>query len=442
MTAMISKELVRRYIVFTVGLFLSAFGVSLIARTMLGTSPISSAAFVLSLYTPLTMGTYIFSQNILMIIGQMMMLGKEGVKSNKFDLLMQLPVSFVFGLFVDMSMMALQCFNSDIYWIRIAVLVVAVMIMAKGIALQVLADVTMNSGEYFVRVAANRFKKEFGGVKISFDVTLVLIAIVVSFFLSGKIVGVREGTVIAAVLTGPFVKLVSPMLGSVKRWAFQSVQPIQPAVTVPVEGHTPIVITVARQYGSGGHDLAESIANKLNIKFYDNQLIDMVAEEQGLTRQYISDNEQRMSSSLLLRMVTRDYEAPVDKSLSKDDALFVATNRVIRHLASEGDCVIVGRCADYVLRDMPGCINIYVHASDDYKIKRAIKQYGLSPETAGKEVARINKSRASHYQHYTERRWDDLNNYDLTCDTSTISHDTLVELVAGLYNSRKAAMQA
>jgi cytidylate kinase len=91
---------------------------------------------------------------------------------------------------------------------------------------------------------------------------------------------------------------------------------------------------------------------------------------------------------------------------------------------------------------MPGCINIYVHASDDYKIKRAIKQYGLSPETASKEVARINKSRASHYQHYTERRWDDLNNYDLTCDTSTISHDTLVELVVELYNSRKAAVQA
>lgn len=439
---MTKNELTRRYVVFTIGLFLSAFGVSMITRSFLGTSPISSTAFVLSLNTPISMGTYLMIMNALLILGQMALLGRRGVRENRVDLIMQVPVSLAFGAFVDAAMLMLRVLTPEAYWSQLLILLVGCFIMAAGIALQVIADVTMNSAEYFVRVVANRFKREFGTIKIGFDVTLVVLAVLTSLAMAHKIDGVREGTVIAALLTGPFVKMISPWLAFVRRWIETTVKPSAVQITTPAaSAERPIVITVAREYGSGGHDLAALIAERLGIAFYDNQIIALAAADLGMTPEYITSNEQQMSSSLLLRMVTRDYEVSVDKSLSKDDAMFVAQSRVIRNLAAQGDCVIVGRCSDYVLRDMADCINLFVHASDDYKFSRAIREYGLTDENVKREVTRINKARAAHYQHYTQRRWDDLNNYDLTCDLSKVSPDTLVNMVISLYRDRRSSLR-
>ena len=428
------KSLFRRYVVFAAGLLCSSFGVAMITRAALGTSPISSVAYVASLHTPVTMGSFLLLFNVLLIIGQCLMLGREGIRAHKVELLVQLPVSLAFGVMVDVGMALFALISTESYVLQVVQMLLGCGVMAFGIALQVIADVTMNSAEYFVRIASRRFGKEFSTVKMSFDVTLVSIAILLSLLLSGSLEGVREGTIAVALLTGPFVRLCSPGLNGVRRWEMAGLP--DAAVSVAAEGDvkdSPIVITVSRQYGSGGHDLAEAIAKRLGIKFYDNQLIDMVVEQQGLTREFVSSNEQAMSSSLLLRMATRDYEAPIDKSLSLDDALFVAQSRVIRRLASEGSCVIVGRCADYVLKDLPRCINIFVHASDDYKVKRAIAEYGLEPSTALREVTRINRARSSHYQHYTDRHWEDVNNYDLVFDSSTTTADLVVELVSAVY---------
>jgi uncharacterized membrane protein YczE/cytidylate kinase len=429
------KSIFRRYVVFAVGLMCCSFGVALITRAALGTSPISSVAYVASLNTPISMGTYLLSINLLLILGQVLMLGSEGVRRSRVELLVQLPVSLAFGAMVDIGMALFAVFDASTYTAQIIQMLIGCGIMSLGISLEVVADVTMNSAEYFVRIASRRFSREFGTVKIAFDVTLVVIAILLSLVLSGSLQGVREGTVLVALLTGPFVRLFSPRLSWLRRWEMMGLPDDDAADAADVTAQTEhVVITVSRQYGSGGHELAEAIAQRLGIKFYDNQLIDMVVEQQGLTREYVSHNEQNMPTSLLLRMATRDYEAPVDKSLSPDDALFVAQSRVIRRLASQESCVIVGRCADYVLKDQPHVINIFVHAAEEYKVARATKEYGLDPAVAAREVSRINRARASHYQHYTDRRWEDVNNYDLVFDTSTTSTDLIVALVASVYS--------
>ncbi len=131
---------------------------------------------------------------------------------------MQLPVSIVFGLFVDLTMWILSGYHPQAYWMKLTSLALGCISMAAGVSLEVLADVAMVSGEYFVHVASDRFRLHFGTVKLMFDITLVLIAVGCSWILAGQVDGIREGTLLAALLTGPLVKLFLPRLRFVERW--------------------------------------------------------------------------------------------------------------------------------------------------------------------------------------------------------------------------------
>lgn len=427
-------ELMRRYAVFIVALFVSALGVSVITRSVLGTSPISSIPYVLSLNTPITMGTYIFVLNMFLIAGQMLMLGREGIRRRRVDLLMQVPVSVLFGVFIDLTMAMLGSYIPVLYGLKLLSLVVGCAILALGICLEVVADVTMVSGEYFVHIASKRFKKEFGVVKIMFDVTLVILAALFSLSLSGRIEGLREGTVIAALLTGPFVRLVSPALQFIKRWETEAkAEGVESATAL---SSSPVIITIAREYGSGGHAIGEQIARRLGIPFYDRELIHLAARESGFSEQFVSEREQHLPNGLLYRMIMQDYEVPIEKSLSPEDALFVAQSRVVRRLAGEGPCVIVGRCADYILRDFPRCIRVFLYADMPHKTARAVEAYGLRPDSAAEDIDRINKARSTHYYHFTGHRWDDVRNYHLACDTGTMSEQQVCDIIAGLYQKR------
>ncbi len=221
---MCRKELIRRYSTFVLSVFVIAFGLSAIVRSDLGTSPISSTPYVFSINTPMTIGTYLFILCLLFIVVQMVILGREGMLRNKFDLLVQVPISFVFGMCTDLTMWILSNLLPVSYPAQMVTLIVGCFVLALGICLEVLAGVVMMGGEYTVQVATDRFKKEFGMMKMIFDVTLVCIAIASSLLFTSTIEGIREGTIITALITGPFVKLIMPRLKFISRW--QEVTPI------------------------------------------------------------------------------------------------------------------------------------------------------------------------------------------------------------------------
>lgn len=201
--------------------------------------------------------------------------------------------------------------------------------MGLGIALEVVADVCMNSGEYVLHIASRKFRKEFGMLKILFDVSLLLIAVGCSWIFAGKIDGVREGTVIVAVLTGPVVRFLRPRLRFIDRWEESAGN----SSAIPVEKEERekrhVVITIGREYGSGGHDIGKKIADELGISFYDNGMMEMVAKESGFSVETVKGYDQTLPHSLLYEMVTQDFSVPLEKSLSKKDALFVAQSMVI-----------------------------------------------------------------------------------------------------------------
>ncbi len=196
------------------------------------------------------------------------------------------------------------------------------------------------------------------------------------------------------------------------------------------------IITISREYGSGGHSIGEIVAKELNVPFYDSEIIDMAAKDSGLSPDFIKKNEQNISSGWLYTLLLgASYATPGTSSklgiggqsqnTPLADQVFNAQRKVIIDLAKKGPCVIVGRCSDYVLRhceeiDKNDVLNVFIYAPLADKVKRAIEQHGLNPETAEKEVKLIDKRRANHYNTFTERTWGNRSHYDLLINSSLV----------------------
>lgn len=431
-----NAELFRRYLIFGISLLVIALGISIITRSDLGTSPITSVPYVASLNTPLSLGTYFFFFTIFLIILQVIMLGKKGVLERKVELLMQFPVALVLSVFTDFGMWITAAWMPELYYVKIVSLVAGCLVLAFGICLEVIADVTMISAEYTIQFATMRLKKDFGTIKICFDVSLVLLAALGSWLFSGRIDGVREGTIIAALITGPFVRMIMPRLAYLRNWLSGTYGNDVQAIA-RIGENQPLVITISREYGSGGHKLGEMLAKELGIAFYDRELITLVASESNFSEEFISKNEQRMPGSLLYQMIMQDYEAPLDKSLSADDALFVAQSRVIRRISSEGPCVIVGRCADYILKDRPNTVNVFLYADMPHKVKRAVAEYGIAEERAASVIADTDRSRKEHCLQYTGRQWGDSRNYNVSFDTGVFSLEQIVAFLKNISDNKR-----
>lgn len=187
------------------------------------------------------------------------------------------------------------------------------------------------------------------------------------------------------------------------------------------------VITVGRQYGSGGRYIASELAKRLKINFYDNDLLIKVANESGLCVDYLKENDEKKDSIFaFLGMNDINHQPTAAQKVS------MAQFQTIRKLAENESCVIVGRCANYVLRDYPNVINIFIHAPMDDRIDRAIKYYGLDPKKAENIINKTDRNRAAYYAYFTDQKWGQAENYDL-CLNSKIgineSVDVIVELV-------------
>ncbi|MGM9630920.1 YczE/YyaS/YitT family protein [Butyricicoccus sp.] len=204
------KELIKRYVLFIISLFFAALGVAITKKGELGVSPISSVANVLSLRFPaLSLGNWLIIWNCILIVGQIVILRRKF----QWIQLLQVPLSFLFGWFTDFGMWLISWFTADTYPMRMLMVVIGTIVLGFGVSLAVIANVIMNSGEAFVKAVSDTIHVEFGNVKIGFDISCVILALVLSLlFFDFTIQGTREGTILAACCTGLVVKFFSHRL--------------------------------------------------------------------------------------------------------------------------------------------------------------------------------------------------------------------------------------
>ena len=409
-------EKLKRYLIFLVGLFVNSLGVSLITKANLGTSPISSIPYVLSLNFPFTLGNFTIFFSIFLIVLQLIILRKNF----KLEHILQIPVSIIFGYFIDLTMILFSWVNPEAYIMKIVYLLIGCLILGVGVYMEVLADVVMLPGESFVRAIVLTWKTNFGTTKICFDVSMSVTAAVLSFVFAGRLAGVREGTVIAALLVGFIARLIGKKLVFLKDMIFPesvSAENENEAKEQTAGTYGKNVIAIGRQFGSGGHDIGKILAEKLGYDFYDAEIIQMTAGTTGYTPEFVKKKEEIMTNSLFYDLVNQMYLNTDRQDEAPKDKIFEAECQVVRNLAKKGNCVIVGRCADYVLRNSGNCLKVFFSAPLVSRIRRVAQRQNISEGEAKATVQKNEKLRADNYRYYTRRMWGAAGNFDLSLNT-------------------------
>ncbi|MBQ8001735.1 MAG: cytidylate kinase-like family protein [Ruminococcus sp.] len=193
------------------------------------------------------------------------------------------------------------------------------------------------------------------------------------------------------------------------------------------------IITIGRQFGSGGREIGKALAESLGIPYYDKELISLAAKESGMDAEVFQNVDERATNSLLYSLSMGLYSFGNKFSATGDlpvnDRLYILQHQIIKKLADEGPCVIVGRCADYVLKDRDDCINIFIHADMEYRKQRAIDIHGVSKHKAEQIVNKTDKIRANYYSFYSGQKWGVAQNYHLCIDSSKLGADKAVMLI-------------
>lgn len=191
------------------------------------------------------------------------------------------------------------------------------------------------------------------------------------------------------------------------------------------------VITVSRQFGSGGRSIAKMLAEELGYDYYDSELTQMVAQETGFDPSYIADaGEYAPGKSILSYALGNTSPHVSGRHVSASDYLWATQSRIINELAEKGNCVIVGRCADYILRDREDCLNIFIHAENSYKAKRIVELYGVRDKSPQKRLEEKDARRKANYKYFTGREWGLTENYHLSLDSSVLGSELCVKIAA------------
>ncbi len=201
------------------------------------------------------------------------------------------------------------------------------------------------------------------------------------------------------------------------------------------------IITIGRQFGSGGHEIAMGLSRALSIPYYDKEIIVAAAKKSGIDENLFKNADERTVSSFLYSIALGAYTPSGSMSgmpmMNMNETIFQIQSKVIQEFAAEGSCVFVGRCADYILKDFPNCCNVFIYADLPYRIDRIQKLYNMNADKAQSAIAKTDKKRASFYNYYTGKKWTSVENYDLCINSANLGVDGSVEMILSYLNKAK-----
>lgn len=416
-----SKTLLwKRYAVFITGLAVSAIGVAFVTKADLGTSPITSIPYTLSLRYPLTLGMFTLIFSLVLIALQLGILGRRFPPV----WFLQIPVSFLFSAFIDASMWLLNTLHPGHYILQILCLLIGCFILGIGIYLEMSADVIMLPGESFVNALHIRFGWDFGKVKVCFDCAMTGIALISGWILFGGFGGVREGTVIAALLVGMIARTVKLRFPDLEDRLFGGTENTLRVVDMEANGP---VVTITRAFGSDGRIIAEALAEKLSLHLHDRDIVETAARNLHLPEAEIIAHEQKMASRVLYDLVAQFYE--FSDTEPEKDRLFAEEKKIIREFAREGNCVILGRCANVVCEDIPGVLRIFLYADSSYRVRRIMERNHINQSEAERLTTEVERERDRYHKYYTGHERDAARDYDLCINVARYPTEKIIEMI-------------
>ena len=425
------KHLKVRIPMYFIGLFVMTIGIALSVKSNLGVSPVSSIPYTMTCVWGIEMGKATILFHIILVLIQILLLRKNFKPVQ----LSQVLVGVVFGYFTTFcNYMVSFLPTPDNLVIRIIMVLASTVFVAFGIFLYLPADLIPLAGEGAMQAVSFVTGVEFSKVKIGFDCTMVLVSAIVCLSFLHNLGSVGAGTIIAAVLVGTLVGIINRAFGKKRDALLGKDEEIAEAETAEVSSN--YVITISREFGSGGREIGKLLAEKLGISYYDSDLIRLVAQKSGYTPEYVEKNEQSLKNPVLHDFFAW-YSGPLEQSeLPKVDQLFRKEAEVIRELAGKESCIIVGRLANFILKDVPSAYHVFIGADKQAEAERVSERDNISLEAAAAKVKKVNQERANHCKYFSKTEWGNAKNYDLCIRSDDFGVEGTAEIIYTLFERK------
>lgn len=417
------RNLVKRIIVYFMGLFIMTIGIALSVKSNLGVSPVSSIPYTMTCVWGIEMGKATILFHCVLVVLQIILLRREFKVKN----LLQVFVGIIFGYFTTFCNWGVSFLPTpENIGIRIAMILLSTVFVAIGIFFYMPADIMPLAGEGAMQAVSKITGIEFPKVKIGFDISMVIISLITCLCMIKSFGSVGVGTIIAAVLVGTILGMISKKYGS---WRDQFLGVTKEAEQEAELNADNYVITIAREYGSGGREIGKRVAKLLGIDYYDLEVIRKTAEESGVTMREVEKVEQTVKSPVAQSLLYWCVGSTSELDLPIVERIYHTQKKVIRDCAGKKPCVIVGRLSNFILEDYRH-ISVFIGADMEQKIERVKEREHLTEEDAMDKIKKVESERENHCYYFTRKRWKDMGNYDFYAKSNLLGVEKTAEMIA------------
>lgn len=414
----------KRLLMYVAGLFVMTVGIAISVKSNLGVSPVSSIPYTMTCIWGIEMGKATIILHIFLVLLQIVLLRRNFKPKN----LLQIPVGVVFGYFTTFCNWGVSFLpDPNNIIIRLLMMLLSVVFIAFGIFLYMPPNIMPLAGEGAVKAVSDVTGVEFPKVKIGFDISMVLISLIACLVFIKSLGSVGIGTVIAAVLVGTVLGIITKWFGASRdRWLGREEMPIDEAAESTSGNY---VITISREYGSGGREIGRLVADKLGISYYDLDVIRKAAKESGIPIETIEENEQNVKNPTAAYLLNWCVQSTTVDQLPTVERIFHAQTKAIREIAEKESCVIVGRLANHILKGHVKSFNVFIGADMESKIKQVTVREGLTETEAKEKIEKVENERANHCMYFTHKQWRDVRNYDFYMKSDLLGWDAASEMI-------------
>lgn len=426
------KHLKVRIPMYFIGLFVMTIGIALSVKSNLGVSPVSSIPYTMTCVWGIEMGKATILFHIILVLIQILLLRKKFKPVQ----LLQVVIGVVFGYFTTFcNYMVSFLPTPENLGIRIIMVLASTVFVAFGIFLYLPADLIPLAGEGCMQAVSSVTHIEFSKVKIGFDCTMVLVSAITCLTVLHNLGSVGAGTIIAAILVGTLIGIINRAFGKQRdKLLGKTVETA--ASSAESTSTSNYVITISREFGSGGREIGKILAEQFGFHYYDSELIRLAAEKSGYTPEYVEQNEQALKNPVLHDFFAW-YAGPLEqKDLPKVDQLFQKESALIHELSQKNPCIIVGRLANYILKDLPTAYHVFISADATAETARVSARDNISPEAATAKIKKANHERAVHCKHFTKTDWGNVKNYDLCIKSDDFGVAETAQIIGDLFQKK------